>query len=405
MAIPRRSAMIVLELIVGLSLSAFAALFVGYPLLLRLLPARRVSMGDSKFDENVTILVAVRNGASLIGRKIENALALDWPPERLEVIVSSDGSTDGTEEVVRTFSDERVRLVSHAEHEGKSAALARGVAVASGDVIVFTDADAMFEREVLRAMMPWYDSPTVGGVCGERVVGEEDGLSGGAQQGYISADSGLKRLEARVGSLTSNDGKIYSVRRDLCRPIPKNVNDDLYQTLAVVDAGFRFVFEPGARARVRVPSRDWMHELSRRRRISARGLQTVLEWSHLLSPSRGWIFAVGLFVNRVLRRLLPVFAILLLLSSAGLASWSALYAVLFGAQVLFYSAAGLHGIVPSGRIPGPISRFSGFAFYFTLGMLGSLLGLVDFLGRRQFDRWETVDTSAEGSRVGSGTRS
>src|SRR6185503_6107908 len=216
----------------------------------------------------------------------------------------------------------------------------------------------------------------------------------GAQERYIAADSALKRAESRLGSVTSNDGKLYAVRRSLFRPIAPGATDDLYSCLSIVEQGRRFVFEPRARAFIRTPSRNPSHELSRRRRIVARSLRGIFLKRALLNPLRHGSFALQLFVNKVCRRLLPLFLVLLFGTSLALtllephAPW-ALAALLL--QLGFYALALAHLVLARKRVP-LIGALASVAYYFCVGNLGTLLGLADFLRGREAVKWDPVKT-------------
>lgn len=358
---------------------------------------RRGRVVQTPSRPRVSLLVAVRNAEGLIAEKVRNSLALDYP--EVEVVIVSDGSTDRTAQRVQAAGGERVKLVEFGEHLGKAQALNRGFESCSGEIVVFSDADALLAPDALERMVVHYADPTVGGVCGRRVIGEQPGELVDAQSRYIALDSALKEAESRVGSITSNDGKLYSIRRGLFRPIAPGATDDLYTCLNVVQQGYRFVYEPRARAFIRTPSRSPGHELARRRRIVSRSLNGIFLMKEVLNPLRYGTFSVGILINKVFRRLLPVFLVLLLLSSAALAVARPWAGVLFLAQVLFYALALFHPLVQRsiraasddarGAWRG-LSRATSIAHYFCVGNLGTLLGLTDFLLRKETVKWDPV---------------
>ena len=194
--------------------------------------------------------------------------------------------------------------------------------------------------------------------------------------------------------MTSNDGKLYAVRRSLFRPIAPGATDDLYACLSIVEQGRHFVFEPRARAWIRTPSRNPAHELVRRRRIVARSLRGIFLKRALLNPLRHGSFALQLFVNKVCRRLLPLFLVLLFGTSLALtllephAAW-ALAALLL--QLGFYALALAHLVLARKRVP-LIGALASVAYYFCVGNLGTLLGLADFLRGREAVKWDPVKT-------------
>jgi len=377
-------------LVISISVLCLATVVAFYPLSLWLVSLvrkeQRKTPGVPVFP-TVSVLVAVRNGENLIAGKIENALSCRYPKDKLEVVVYSDGSEDRTEEVARTVARrfERVRCFGSSKHQGKMHALNEAFIRSTGEILVFTDADAVLHPLAAERLVSHFADPRIGGVCGQRTIGKDDAALKEAQSTYISFDSRIKRLESRLGSITSNDGKVYAVRRELFQPIPPGVTDDLYVALCVVERGQRFVFDPEVLAFIHVPSRETTHELSRRRRIVSRSLRGIHMKRRLLNPLRFGFFSIGLFINKVLRRLIPVCLIAILLSSA------VLYAVTRETLALLLLAAqvGLYGLgLVRSLVKGPARRLCSVIYYFTIGGYGTLLGIADFLLHRVVSKWD-----------------
>lgn len=379
-------------IILGLSVAGILSFFVFYPLLTWLrgrgVPFRVPDPPDPL--PSVSLLVAVRDGERLVSAKLANGLALDYPPDRIQVVFFSDGSRDGTLAQLRAQADERVTVLSATDHIGKTEAINQGIQSCTGDIVVFSDADALLDADALAKLVRWFGDPAVGGVCGQRVLCKDNADLKEAQGRYIDFDSRIKRMESRQGSITSNDGKCFAIRRRLFQPIVPAVTDDLFTCLSVVRQGYRFVFEPDALARIHVPSRSRRHEMQRRRRIVGRSLRGIFYHRPLLNPFRyGW-FAIGLAVNKVARRLLPVFLLLLLAGCAGLAGRHPSVALLTGLQLAGYLAALLYPLAPPALQRSAPGRLAATAYYFCLGCVGTLLGWADLLtGRRQL-KWDPV---------------
>lgn len=373
------------------------SVFAGYPLALALLNTiKRSPKGntqDHELPKRISILVAARNSEALIEQKIQNSLNLEVGHFSLEVVVISDGSTDQTPNLLTVATDSRLKAFHCPEHRGKADALNLGVSACTGDILVFTDVDALLAPDALLHLVRHFRDPSVGGVCGQRVIGEQGNSLQDAQRSYIELDSFVKHLESKHGSITSNDGKLYAIRRNLVAPIPGGVTDDLFTCLSVVDQGKRFVFEPLARAFVRLPSRNPRHELQRRMRIVARSLNGVWRFRHLLNPWHHGFYAIGLFINKVLRRVLPVCFIAVFVTSATLAHASIIVRMFFFLQCAFYAAA-LY--FPLGALLGFGARIfqkvSALAFYFVVGNFGTLLGIVTFLRGTPLVKWDPVKT-------------
>jgi cellulose synthase/poly-beta-1,6-N-acetylglucosamine synthase-like glycosyltransferase len=299
----------------------------------------------------------------------------------------SDGSTDRTVELLERASSDEIRVLHHEQHLGKAAALDEAVRASRGEILVFSDADAVLAEDALEHLLRPFADPRVGGVSGQRVIVERGGELLAAQRGYIAADSAIKRAETLLGSTSSNDGKLYAIRRSLYRPIDPGATDDLFNCLSVVEQGRRFVFEPRARAFIRTPSRNPSHELARRRRIVARSLHGIALKRRLLNPLRHGFFAVQLLVNKVLRRMLPLFFCGLVLASAVLAVEHVWARVLLGAELVFL------GLAAARRRLAPFERLglaSALAYYFCLGNVGTLLGVIDFVRGQVTVKWDPV---------------
>jgi cellulose synthase/poly-beta-1,6-N-acetylglucosamine synthase-like glycosyltransferase len=272
----------------------------------------------------------------------------------------------------------------------RSVAGGAAAAASSGEILVFSDADAFLDPEAVNALIRHFSDPDIGGVCGRRVIGESGSKFGRGQGRYIDWDSRLKELESRCGRITSNDGKLYAIRRGLFTGVAEAVTDDLYVCLSVIERGFHFIFEPQAKALIRVPSRSAKHEVRRRRRIVTRSLRGIYLKRHVLNPVRYGEFAVGLMINKVFRRLIPFAAIGVFLSCCLLVEHYRVF------QYLVYSQLALLGMGPVTtlfvvrRPNGFVARKACAAGYFVLGILGTFLGFIDFLTGRKINKWNPI---------------
>ncbi|MEE8574987.1 MAG: glycosyltransferase [Thermodesulfobacteriota bacterium] len=339
---------------------------------------KKSAYADSR--PSVSLVVVVYNGEELIEKKIENALSLDYPAESLEVVVFSDGSTDGTVDRVKKYAGKRVKLFSSEENIGKYNGMNKASAKCRGDILVFSDADAILVPEAINELVKHFSDPLIGGVCGQREICKDTASLKDAQKGYIRFDSAIKRWESALGSLTSNDGKLHAIRRSLYTEVPPGVTDDLFLSLSVIKKGFDFIFEPGARALVNVPSRTPAHELERRRRIVAPSLNGIFINRALFNPLKYGLFSARLFVNKVLRRLLPLFLIGLFISNIILLFRCPDLWVLFLLQFIFYLLAVSYKY-------GFTKKPSSLVYYFCIGNYGNLLGLWDFVTGKKVAKW------------------
>ncbi len=382
------------SLLAGVGALGILAVIAIYPLSLILrAPRKTVSPPNPQDWPTVTIITAARNAAALLPAKLENFRALNYPPERLNLLIASDGSTDETCELVRRIADPRIQLAEQSEWKGKAAVLNLAVEQTDTELLFFSDVDAMLSPDAVRKLARHFADPQVGGVCGLRCVVSSTLRLRDAQQTYINVDSQLKVLESSRGRITTNDGKIHMVRRSLFRPIPESVMDDLYVGLSVIAQEAQFLFEPEAIAEIHAPVRSVKNEIFRRRRMVTLSFSALVQMRELLNPLRfGW-FSVGLWSNKIGRRLMP-FSLLLLL--AGLL-WMALASsqagpILFAVAVLLLVAgayATIALLLQNRKLLKPVRLIQ----YISAGFIGMALGAIDFmLGRRRSCAWDPKKT-------------
>ncbi len=349
---------------------------------------------------SLSMIIALRNSEAIIEEKIKNCLSLRYPSENVEIIFSLDGSTDKTEAIIRSYDDERFKIISSPVHQGKVYALNRAAQKATHEILVFSDADSIIDTEAFLNLFRHFSEPIVGGVCGQRVIYRDKAEIRSAQKGYIRFDSMIKELECKIGSITSNDGKLYCIRKGLFRPIHTAAVDDLFVSLTVIRQGFLFVFEPDAKVFIRVPSRSPSHEIVRRRRIVSTSLRCLYLMREIFNPFRYGAYSFQLFVNKVLRRFLPFFLILFFFSNMALAFSSRWALGLLILQIGIYTLSALFPFLE--KIPyrhtllRKLSKISSLSFYFCVGNFGTLMGFIDFLLGRKIERWEPIKTQKTG---------
>ena len=257
-------------------------------------------MRQADIEPEVSLLIAARNEAAAMPSKLANLAALDYPRDRLEIIVASDGSTDATNDLVaddarRTGSNVRLLALPAG---GKAAALNAAAAVARGEVLVFSDANSLFRADAIRKLVRPLADRDVGGVAGNQVY-SLDGIDGEAagERGYWRLDTLLKEFESRAGNAIGGTGAIYAIRRALFRPIPAGVNDDFYLTAGVIDQRHRLVFARDAAAYER-PAGIIETEYARKVRVVSRAMRCVLAMPRLLDVRANRFYAVQLWSTR-----------------------------------------------------------------------------------------------------------
>ena len=335
----------------------------------------------------VSLLVAAYNEAPVILRKLRNCEILDYPAAQLEILFGSDGSDDGTADILRSAGLlAHMRLISFSERRGKPAVLNDLVMAARGELLVFSDANSMFDANALRELVRPFAAAAVGGVCGElrleRPAAEHS--AGAANESlYWRYETFIKRLEGRLGILAAANGAIYAIRRDLYRPLPvqRLTSDDLVIGARVLQQGRRMVFAPQAIAREEANS-TIREELRRRVRVGEAGFNALAELWPLLLPQRGSV-AWMLWSHKILRWAVP--GLLVLLLAASVALWrQAFYQAVLAMQLAAYLAA-LAGYVlePHTRLPGWLT----FPYFFAGSNLATLLGLWRSLRRSGNRAW------------------
>jgi len=379
---------------VGGAIFLLLSSFILYPLLLllsRIFYRFKIKHTDASHPpESLSFIIAVHNAEGLIVEKIKNIEQLDFGSVSYEIIIYLDGCTDNTFTKIQTLASDKIQLINEKKHFGKITGLNKAVSQATGEILIFTDADAILEQGVVSVLLEHFKDPLCGGVCGLRAIKEKTGKLGLAQHLYITVDSYIKKLESYLGNITSNDGKLYAIRRDLFKPIADAVTDDLYACLNITEQHYRFVFEPKAIAHISTPSRHSSHEYTRRRRIVTRSLNGIWLKRRLLNPLHYGLFSFGLLLNKIFRRLIGFALLLLFVASYFASADSVCMSWFFLLQIIFYLLACTYPVFLSkrkGNISTIFYRLSSVCWYFCLGNYATSLGVIDFLSGKRVSKW------------------
>ena len=360
--------------------------YLGYPVCLWLLtrvrsrPIRRADIRPP-----VTLIISAFNEEAAIGRKLENALGLDYPADRLDVLVVSDGSTDGTDRIVEACRDPRVCLLRLPGRQGKTAGLNLAVAEARGEIVAFSDANILYREDTLRQLVAGFADPEVGCVTGDaRYVAHEASAAHRQEAAYWSYEQQIRCLESRLGSTVGGDGAIFAIRKRLYAPLPPDAINDLVVPLQIVARGFRAVFEPAAIGHEESAGR-FGGEFRRKRRIVNRSWRGVLSTREVLDPRRVGLFAWQVWSHKVLR-----WWVLPCLTGAAVASLlafqrGAVYRAAALGFVLTLLLAGAGAACRTRR--GRLAALAQAAFYFYLVNVASVLGILAALRGRVDTVW------------------
>lgn len=377
-----------LNLIFVSSLAVLFYVYIGYPIFVYLVgrlfpkPVKR-----SLFTPKVTIIITAYNEEKDIRAKIENTLLIEYPKEKLEIIIASDGSTDQTDSIVCEFSQQNVQLFRQEGRVGKTFTQNKAIEQATGEIILFSDATTMYQPTVLEAMLPNFADQSVGCVAGKLVYVDASGSSvGRGARSYWNYETFLKESESRACSLIGVSGCLYSVRKSAYLPMyPEACSDFLIATL-VYKQGLRTVYEPEAIC-TEETNRQSKKEMQMRVRVISQTFTDLWRNREMLNPLRSGFYAIQLISHKVLRYSVPVFLVLILLSNALLAFYSLFFAVIFTLQIVFYlMALAAWSLEKNGKKAGVLA----VPLYFLLANLASLIGLYKFLRGERYARWEPI---------------
>jgi len=335
--------------------------YVGYPFWMYLrsrLQPRPQKQGSTL--PSVSIILAVHNGAALLRQKVAHLLSLDYPQDRIEIKIVSDGSTDGTDDILKEFQDSHIKCFRCPEHSGKAAALNIGMQGATGEILLFLDIRPWIESKAVQLLISNFEDPHVGCVAGELVLRDDGHDAGASAVGglYWRYEKWIRNSEARVDSPLGVYGGFYAIRRKLATALPEGtILDDMLQPLSVIRQGYRSVLDLRARVYDIWP-KSLRGEFHRKVRTLAGNFQLIQIAPWLLSRQNRLRFE--LVSHKLMRLVVPIFLVMLLVSSALLARESVLYAGAFFSQIVFYMLAALgawRSIPILTRIAAPASAF------------------------------------------------
>jgi cellulose synthase/poly-beta-1,6-N-acetylglucosamine synthase-like glycosyltransferase len=375
--------MLVLEVVFWVAIGLLVYTHVGYPLLLRaLVGLRRPQPAAEPLRElpTVSLIVAAHDEEAVIERKVRDALALDYPRSKLELIVADDGSTDRTAELARAAGAD---LVLEQPHGGKVAALNAAVERASGEVLAFSDANSFWEPGSLRRLVERLAQPGVGYVCGQVRLEAPDGDN---QEGvYWRYEMAVRALESRLAGVTAGNGAINAVRRQAYVFLEPERGQDIALPFRLVKRGWRPVYEPTAVATERMAA-TIDDEFARKRRMMTGAWGTMLGGGMLSPRGYGPLYAFEIGSHRVLRYASPLLHLIALGANVALLGEGTVYAATLALQLALLIAAALGAVVPAA--PFRIAR------YYVAVTVASAVGLWDYLRRGVPVTWE----KAEGTR-------
>lgn len=382
-----------IEIVLVAALAVLAYTYVGYPSLIWVLARcfpRAVHRGP--YLPRVALIIVAHNEAVRIGRKLDNCLGLDYPKEKLRILVASDGSDDETNEIVTAYAVCGVTLLAFPARRGKAACVNDAVASCDDEIVVLTDARQRLDAFAIRHLIENFADPFVGAVSGELVF-DTDGMTefGEGVDAYWRYEKFIRQQESRFHSVVGVTGALYALRRECFREIPADtILDDVVIPMNVVMAGKRVVFENRARA-FDMPSRDHQQEKLRKVRTIAGNYQLMVAHPEFFVPLRNPIF-FQLVSHKVLRLFAPFCMALLLVTNVVLAPRAFLYQCLLAAQLLAYALPVMGVLWPFARRWKVVK----LATAFLLLNWFAVLGVAEFLRNRGVHLWGSKQPTACG---------
>ncbi len=377
-------------------LAAVGYAYIGYPLVIWALSRAFGRRGDGPAVPTpaelprLSVLIAAYNEEAVLEDRIRNALALDYPADRFEVVVASDGSSDDTAAIVRRFQKRGVRLLDYHPRRGKSSVLNRAFREVRGDIVMLSDANTHTDPDAALRLARWFQDPDVGVVCGRLVLTDPE--TGRNVDGmYWRYETFLKCCEGRLGALLGVNGAIYAIRRELFTPIPETtlIDDVILPLRARMRTGCDLVYDRTAIAREETAP-DVRSEFRRRVRFGAGGYQAMAMLWPLLDPRRGWI-SLSFLSHKVLRWLCPFALVGLAASNLALAGQPA-YRLLLTLQAAFYGLALAASYLPGQSRPARLLRLTTM---FTSMNAALLVGFFRWLSNSQKAAWKRTVRTAE----------
>ncbi len=368
--------------------SVLGYVYVGYPLLayvISLLFPRAVK--HAEVEPSVTVLITAFNEEDSIRQKLENTLQIAYPADKLEILVASDGSTDGTDAIVSEFASRGVKLFRQEGRVGKTTTQNNAVERATGEIILFSDATTAYREDVFQHLLPAFADESVGCVAGRLIYVDEDSTTvGRGAKSYWGYETFIKIAESRACSLIGASGCLYAVRKSAYEPMYAEACSDFLICTNIYRNGLRSVFAPDAVCFEQTNARA-SDEMKMRVRVIAQTFTDLWRNRDMLNPLKSGFFAIELISHKVLRYAVPFVLLTLLVASIALAASSTFYATLLFAHVLFYFMAAIGWILERA---GKRLFILAMPLYFVLANLASVMAFYKFLKGETYTRWEPI---------------
>ena len=353
-----------------------------YPLILKLLPARTFPLiGSANEKPMLSLIITVHNEAARIKQKLENTLQIDYPKDRLEVIVASDFSTDATEEIVESYADKGIRLVRADERKGKEYAQLCGIRAASGEILVFSDVATMIPDDALTYLAANFDDPQIGAVSSEDQFISNDGKVVG-EGAYVKYEMWLRRQESVRAGLVGLSGSFFAARRTVCEEWDIYCPSDFNTALNTAKKGLVAITCPQVVGGYK-DVKDASLEYRRKMRTVIRGITAIVRHPEVLNPFRMGLFAFQVWSHKIMRWGVPWFMLVFAIATLSLQGQGLIYQLALYAQLVFYGLA-LAGWLVAGLRENTVVKI---IFFFVQTNIALALATLQFISGKRMTVW------------------
>ncbi len=343
-------------------------------------------MREDGFFPSISLIISAYNEEGSIKNKIEESLNLDYPENKLEIIIASDASTDRTEEIVGHFTDEAVRLIRQDVRKGKTAVQNLAASIAKGEILVFSDATTVFKPDALKKLVRNFKDPKVGCVGGEERFLKTDKEIYEEASFFWKFEQLLRKKESQFNTLIGVSGCIFAIRKELYEPLDETLIEDFALPLKVASRGFKVIYESEAVGYER-PASHIRAELSRKSRIVTGGINVLFKMRGLLNPFRHPLLSFQLISHKIFRWFAPIFMVALLISNIFLLNQGKIYLIFGLLQTSFYTLA-LMGYFLKNLSRSP--KIFRLVYHFCIINLAGVMGIIDFLRGGRKVIWQPI---------------
>lgn len=373
--------------IIGIIIVLILYPYIFYPLILLILPKKHLATKCLGENNKVSLYIAAYNEEAVIEEKLKNSLALDVDNATLEIVVGSDGSTDNTNAIVNRYAEkyDNIRLLNFKDRAGKVNVLNRGILLCQGDIILLSDANAMYNKECLRNILPHFNNEHVGCVAGEKRIVDSNGSISNNEGIYWKLESKIKSLEDKVATVIGADGACYAIRKSLFQQLPKDTSvDDFLLSMKIVEQGYKIAYEPNAYSYEETGA-DVQQEMKRKIRIAAGNFYNLQYLKRFLKCDLISFMYIG---HKLLRWISPFLYFLLTLALSYMATKSIV-------ALTMLIALGISYLIPYLKYKNMCkwitdNKIGSICSYFYLTVWAQWLGYKKYRSGTQKAIWETI---------------